>query len=145
MAVIAAWFAWNSRSSADASQVKLKFESPVSLVKVAKFANLFVAIEILETLATRLPGSAGLLIVSVFRGAVSSASTTAAANLGSHGRASPFQTAAATVVTSIVSAIANLPLMYRQPKTRPIFRRIAVATFLQFACGLIVLVSQSQL
>lgn len=146
MALIAAWFAWRSRPTADATEVELKLESPVSLLKVAKFAGLFIAIQILGTVAIRWLGGVGLLIVSIIGGAVSSASTTAAAaNLGSHGRASPLQVAMATVVTSIVSAIANLPLVYRQPGARPVFRRIITATALQLVCGIVVLVSQRRL
>ncbi len=146
MSIVAGWFARRSHSTADTSDIKLKLESPVALAKVAKFAGLFILIQILGTAATRWLGNAGLLIVSVVGGAASSASTTAAAaNLSSHGHVSPSQAAAATVVTSIVSAMANLPLIYRQPKARPVFRRIMTATVLQLACGLIVLVSEGRL
>jgi uncharacterized membrane protein (DUF4010 family) len=146
MSIVAGWFAWRSHSDADASEITLKLESPVSLAKVAKFAGLFIVIQVLGTAATKWLGNAGLLIVSLVGGAVSSASTTAAAaNLNSHGHISASQAAAATVVTSIVSAMANLPLIYRQPKARPVFRRIMTATVLQLTCGLLVLVSQSRL
>jgi uncharacterized membrane protein (DUF4010 family) len=146
MSIVAGWFAWRCHPTADTSDIKLKLESPVALAKVAKFAGLFILIQILGTVATRWLGNAGLLIVSVVGGAASSASTTAAAaNLSSYGHVSAFQAAAATVVTSIVSAMANLPLIYRQPKARPVFRRIMTATVLQLACGLIVLVSEGRL
>jgi uncharacterized membrane protein (DUF4010 family) len=136
MSLIAAWFAWRGRSGGDASEVRLELESPVSLGKVLRFGGLFVVIQILGTAATRWLGGAGLLLVSILGGAVSSASTTAAAaNLSAHGHVSPSQAAIATIATSIVSTMVNLPLVYRQRQARPIFRRLLSATAFQLVGG----------
>jgi uncharacterized membrane protein (DUF4010 family) len=143
MSVIAGWFAWRGRSTGDASEVKLELESPVSLGKVLRFSGLFITVQVIGTAATRWLGNAGLLLVSILGGAVSSASTTAAAaNLSAHGRVSPSQAAIATVVTSIVSTIMNLPLVYRQPMARPVFRRVLSATILQLIVGTAAILSQ---
>jgi len=142
MSLIAGWFAWRGRSAAEASDVSLAMESPVSLGKVLRFGALFVAIQIAGTAATRWLGGTGLLIVSIVGGAVSSASTTAAAaNLSGHGHASPFQAAIATVVASIVSTLMNLPLVYRQAKARTIFPRVLWATLLQMLAGVTALIA----
>jgi uncharacterized membrane protein (DUF4010 family) len=143
MSLIAGWFAWQGRSAEDTSDVKLDLESPVSLGKVLRFGGLFIVIQIVGTAATRWLGSAGLLLVSILGGAVSSASTTAAAaNLSAHGHVSPSQAALATVATSIVSTMMNLPLVYRQPRARLVFRKLLGATALQLFGGIGMLLSQ---
>lgn len=144
MSFIAAWFAWRGRAVGYPSTVKLALESPVSLRKVLNFASLFVGIQILGTAATRWLGNAGLLIVSILGGAVSSASTTAAAaNLTAHGHASASQAAIATVATSIISTMMNLPLIYRQPQARPAYRKILLATMLQLLGGAATILAQT--
>jgi uncharacterized membrane protein (DUF4010 family) len=143
MSLVAGWFAWQRRTTDQASDVTLKLESPVSLGKVLRFGGLFVAIQIFGTAATRWLGNAGLLLVSILGGAVSSASTTAAAaNLSAHGHISPSQAAIATVATSIVSTMVNLPVVYRQAAARPIFRKLLWATLLQLVCGVATVLAQ---
>jgi uncharacterized membrane protein (DUF4010 family) len=143
MSLVAGWFAWQGRSTGNVPEVELALESPVSLGKVLRFGILFLAIQVLGTIATRWLGNAGLLLISIFGGAVSSASTTAAAaNLSAHGHISPSQAAIATVATSIVSTMVNLPLVYRQPSSRPVFRRVLSATALQLAGGIATVFSQ---
>jgi uncharacterized membrane protein (DUF4010 family) len=143
MSLVAGWFAWQRRTTDQASDVTLKLESPVSLGKVLRFGGLFVAIQIFGTAATRWLGNAGLLLVSVLGGAVSSASTTAAAaNLSAHEHISPSQAAIATVATSIVSTMVNLPVVYRQAAARPIFRKLLWATLLQLVCGVATVLAQ---
>ncbi len=143
MSLIAGWFAWRGRSATDATNVNLALDSPVSLGKVLRFGSLFIAIQVLGTAATRWLGNAGLLIVSLLGGAVSSASTTAAAaNLTAHGHATAIQAAIATVAASIVSTLMNLPLLYRQRSARPIYRKVLLATTLQVIGGVAVVLVQ---
>ncbi|HEY9137039.1 MAG TPA: hypothetical protein VIM67_02130, partial [Terriglobus sp.] len=103
-------------------------------------------IQIFGTLATRWLGSGGLLVVSLIGGAVSSASSTAAAaNLVSHGDATIAQGAMAAVVTSMVSAAANLPLLFRQTAARSIVRSITFWTALEIGVGIALLLLEIHL
>jgi len=88
----------------------------------------------------RFLGKYGFLIVSVFGGLVSSASTTAAAaNLSMHGRLSPPAAAVAAVLTSVASALVNLPVLYRQTRQKEETRTLSVLCFLLVLIGLGVL------
>jgi uncharacterized membrane protein (DUF4010 family) len=72
---------------------------------------------------------------------VSSASTTAsAALLASHGEVSPQTAGVAVVLTSISSALINLPLVYGQTKHKALTRRLAVISFAVVLLGLAVMI-----
>lgn len=144
MSLIAGSFVLRGHALAHREEVRLALDSPVSLGKVIQFGGLFLLIQIAGTLATRWLGHTGLLLVSITGGMVSSASTTAAAaNLSAHGQVSAVDAATATIATSIVSTLVNLPLVYRQPKARPSFRSIGIATVLQMIGGVAVLLGQT--
>ena len=144
-AVVGAFVWYRHKPSDEERPIDLRLSSPVSLGKVFRFGGLFLLIEIFGTVASRWLGNAGLLIVSLVGGTVSSASTTAAAaNLVAHGRATAVQAGVATVLTSIVSTTMNLPILYKQSAAKPIAREISVATGLQIAAGLAVLVLQAE-
>lgn len=120
--------------------------SPVSIEKVLKFAALFLIIQIAGTLAQRHLGGSGLQIVSVIGGLVSSASTTAAAaDLAFHGKAGPLQVAMAVVLTSIASAVVDLPIIHRESKANGAFPRLVAATVLQIVAGAAALVFEAHL
>jgi uncharacterized membrane protein (DUF4010 family) len=144
MSAIAGFYAWCGRSAEDSSHITLTLGSPVSLGKVLRFACLFAVIQILGAAASRWLGGAGLLIISIIGGTVSSASTTAAAaQLAAHGSVSPQQAAIATVATSIVSTMVNLPLIYRNTRLKPIFAKLTWASIVQFFGGLATILGQS--
>jgi uncharacterized membrane protein (DUF4010 family) len=87
MAAGAIYFAWRRRDRTLRPAGELPLSSPVSLRKVLSFGMLFLFIAAIGTVGARFLGKYGFLIVSVFGGLVSSASTTAAAaNLSMHGR-----------------------------------------------------------
>ena len=91
-------------------------------------------------MGARFLGKYGFLIVSVFGGLVGSASTTAAAaNLSMHGRLSPPAAAVAAVLTSVASALVNLPVLYRQTRQKEETRTLSVLCFLLVLIGLGVL------
>jgi uncharacterized membrane protein (DUF4010 family) len=145
MTLVAAWFAFRRREAdAEPQDLELNLSSPVSFKKVSTFGLLFLAIQIVGTLAVRWLGNSGVLLVSVIGGTVSSASTTAAAaNLMSHGGISPIQAGTATVLTSITSTAMNLPIVRRRLKEKALVRQIILATSLQAAVGIIGLVCQA--
>jgi len=145
MTLVAAWFAFRRREAdAEPQDLELNLSSPVSFKKVSTFGLLFLAIQIVGTLAVRWLGNSGVLLVSVIGGTVSSASTTAAAaNLMSHGGISPIQAGTATVLTSITSTAMNLPIVRRRLKEKALVRQIILATSLQAAVGIIGLLCQA--
>lgn len=140
MAGMSALLAWrrNGSSASHEPSPPLRLSSPVSLVRIIKFAILFVLLSAIGTLAERYLGSAGFLAVSIAGGLVSSASTTAtAASLAAVGKIDPLTASVATVLTSVSSAIVNMPLVYQQTRQRTLTRRLAVATAVVVGFGLV--------
>jgi uncharacterized membrane protein (DUF4010 family) len=130
------WWGWRSDKLIGGS---LKLSSPLSLVRVMKFAVLFVLLSSAGALGQRYFGDAGFLVFSILGGLVSSASTTAtAAALTANGSVSPTIGAAAAVITSVVSALVTLPVVYRlNPRTA--LGGLIAASALMTVIGLIVL------
>lgn len=147
MSLVAGFFVWRKRlPSDDERAMELHLGSPVAVGKVLRFGSVFLLIQALGTIATRWMGNAGLLVVSILGGTVSSASTTAAAaNLVTHGHASPVQAGVATVATSIMSTTVNLPVLRRVAAARPILGETALATALQVVVGVAALLVQAHL
>ncbi len=147
MTLVAGYFvSRRHRPNDEERSIELKLSSPISLGKVMSFGGLFLLIQVFGTAAARWMGNSGLLVVSAVGGMVSSASTTAAAaNLVAHGKTSPVEAGMATVITSIVSTVMNLPILRRQPAARPVYGEIVVATVLQVVAGVAAMVAQSWL
>lgn len=122
---------------------ELKLSSPISLKRLLAFGALFLAIEAAGTLAERYLGRFGLYGTSLIGGCFSSASTTAAAaNLAARGQVSPAIAGIAAVLTSMVSALSNLPLVFRVPAGRRARGRLFASTLAVIGMGLAALVLQ---
>lgn len=131
---------WRQRDHGEASIPQLQMSSPVSVPYVLKFAALFVALTAIGTLAQRYLGSLGFLGLSVVGGLVSSASTTAtAATLATTGKITPETAGIAVVLTSMTSALVNLPIVYQQTRATALVRRLSVASALVVILGLVFL------
>ncbi len=118
----------------------LKLSSPVSLKRVLKFGVLFLALSCAGTIAQRLFGSAGFLVVAAIGGVISSASTVAtAAALVAAGQIDPATGGAAAVLTSVSSALINMPLVYQQTKQPHLTRNLAVISVVICLVGLVVM------
>jgi len=145
--VAAYWVHRNRRRPAEAEQgVSINVSSPVSLKKVLTFAVLFLALQIVATLGQRWIGNAGFQIVSVLGGLFSSASTTAAAaNMAMRGNVTQHQAGVAVVLTSISSALVNLPIIQRREKLRPQMRELFFSSALQVIIGIAILFLQARL
>jgi uncharacterized membrane protein (DUF4010 family) len=103
---------------------------------------LFVAIAVVGTLAHRAFGNVGFLVASGISGIASSASAAAAAaNLSANGNITPEVAGTATVIVSMVSALTNVPLVFKG-LPRPLTFRIASSTALQVVVGGCVLAAQ---
>jgi uncharacterized membrane protein (DUF4010 family) len=147
MGIVAGYWIYRDRHEAERVErnLSLNLGSPVSIKKVLSFALLFLALQIVATLGQRLIGNAGFQIVSVLGGLFSSASTTAAAaSMAMHGKVTAAQAGFAVVLTSIASALINLPIMWRQPKARPAMRTLILSSALQVAAGIGVTIFQGK-
>jgi uncharacterized membrane protein (DUF4010 family) len=143
-AVAGYWIYRDRRKAAEVHRdVSLHLGSPISLKKVSTFGLLFLALQVVATLGQRLMGNAGFQIVSVIGGFFSSASTTAAAsNMAMHGKVTPVQAGIAVVLTSIASALVNLPIVQR--KVSRASRELIISSSLQIVAGALVLFLQAR-
>lgn len=145
MALVAGFWIYRGRDrdgEADRDPV-LKLQSPVSLKRVSMFALLFLGLQVVATLGQRRLGNIGFQMVAVLGGLFSSASTTAAAaNLAMHGKVSAAQAGTAVVLTSISSALVNLPIVLRQRKIRPVLPELLVSSLLQAVVGACVVAAE---
>lgn len=128
MIATASLVVWRQKSGTSAAP-SLQIGSPLELTKVASFGLLFVFIQTAGALGQRLLGSSGIVVVSLLGGLASSASSTAAAaTLASQGHISPHEAAVCTVLTSIASMMANLPIVYRHFRNRRLILRLAMSS-----------------
>ena len=124
----------------DGTRMSLSLSSPVSMPHVLKFAAVFVALAATGTLAQRYFGTLGFLALSVAGGLVSSASTTAtAATLAAAGKITPDAAGMAAVLTSMASAVVDMPIVYRQIRDSAVFYRLAGVSVLVLVIGLSVM------
>jgi uncharacterized membrane protein (DUF4010 family) len=145
MTLVAAYWVYRDRHrAADVDQdLTIDLGSPVSLKKVASFALLFLLLQIVATVGQRWIGNAGFQIASVLGGLFSSASTTAAAaNMSMHGKVSSSQAGIAVVLTSIASALVNLPIVLRRPEAKPVMRELVLSSLLQILTGVAIALIQ---
>ncbi|MGH7934846.1 MAG: MgtC/SapB family protein [Candidatus Binataceae bacterium] len=137
MALAALGAAWMHRDRDGTRVSPLSLSSPVSMPHVLKFAALFVTIAAAGTLAQRYFGTLGFLALSVAGGLVSSASTTAtAATLAAAGEITPGAAGIAAVLTSMASAVIDMPIVYRQIRDNAVFYRLATVSALVLIVGL---------
>lgn len=146
MAIVSAIFIWSQGRRRKSHIGKLELTSPLSLSKIGKFGFLFLAISVLGEIGERYFGSSGFLVVSVFGGLVSSASTAgAAANLAIHGKISAQTAGFATVLTSMTSALSNLPVVYQQTHDWTLARRLGLISISIVVAGLLAMISGFEL
>jgi uncharacterized membrane protein (DUF4010 family) len=121
---------------------ELTLGSPISLRRVLGYGMLFIAIEVVGTLAERLFGNVGFMLANAISGVASSASATvAAANLSTSAKITPELAGTAVVIASMASAFTNVPLVFKRLSGKVLFR-IASSTALQIIVGITVLAAQ---
>jgi uncharacterized membrane protein (DUF4010 family) len=119
----------------------IQLDTPISLKKVLSFGLLFVFIEICGTLITRAFGRYGMLATGFFGGLASSASTTAAAaTMASHGQLGASVAGSVAILSSLASAIINLPIIWRTVKDKEIVRRVTLEQISIVFSGLVVII-----
>lgn len=127
MILVAGFWVWRDRVTEESVPGTVSLTSPVALDKVVRFGVLFIVIQIVGTLLTRLFGTSGMFAVAIIGGLVSSASTTAAAaTVAMHGQLSPSSAGSAAVLASLASAIINLPIVWRTTKDKTITKRLTL-------------------
>lgn len=118
----------------------LQLDTPISLKKVLSFGLLFVLIQVGGTLLTRAFGSLGMLAAGFFGGLASSASTTAAAaTMASHGQLGASAAGSVAILSSLASAVINLPIIWRTVKDRAIVKRVTLELTTIILSGLILI------
>jgi uncharacterized membrane protein (DUF4010 family) len=126
------------RGAAQESQpaAPLPLQSPFSLLSTLKFGLLFLALNVVGTIAERLLGHFGYFGVSLVGGLVSSASSVASAGeLARTGVLAAKVAGTGAVIASLASALVDLPVVARVARERPLTRRTAVALGLIVAVG----------
>ncbi len=125
MILVAGLWVWRDRVTEESAPGTVSLTSPVALDKVLRFGVLFIVIQIVGALLTRLFGTSGMFAVAIIGGLVSSASTTAAAaTMAMHGQLSPSSAGSAAVLASLASAVINLPIVWRTTKDKTITKRL---------------------
>lgn len=129
---------WTQRKHGQNGIGPLQLSSPLSLSKVFKFGFIFVVIEIIGSIGQRYFGHFGFLLVSVIGGLVSSASTAgAAATLAMHNKITMQTAGLATVLTSMASALSNLPVLHQQIRQWTVTRTLILLSFAIVAAGFV--------
>ena len=115
----------------------LALDSPISIKKVLGFGSLFILIAIGGTLLNRFFGSYGLLATGLFGGLVSSASTTAAAaTMAMHGKITASLAGNVAIISSLASAVINLPLVWRSIKDKAVIRKLTIELSVVIGIGI---------
>jgi uncharacterized membrane protein (DUF4010 family) len=128
---------WRLRPRSDPAPAELDLDSPVALGKILRFGLMFVVIQVAGTLAERFFGASGFLVVALIGGTVSSASTAAAAaHLSAHGELTPHLAATGAVLSSITSALTNIPVLQRQTRSTDLAARLTWITLGLAAIGI---------
>jgi len=119
----------------------LQLDSPISVKKVLGFGLLFILIQVGGTLLTRLFGSYGLLATGLFGGLASSASTTAAAaTMAMHGKITASLAGSVTIISSLASAIVNLPIVWKTIKDKYVVKRLTIEIMAVIIVGIAVVI-----
>lgn len=128
--------------AAEAPQIPLR--SPFSLQSALKFGFIFLALQIVGTLAQNALGHAGFYAVSIAGGFVSSASAVAsAAMLAAQGHVTPAVAGIASVLASLASAAVNLVLVARVAHDRKLNLRLGRAIGAVMICGIAGAIAQA--
>ncbi len=131
------------RPAVQASEEKpLALTSPFSLRSALKFGVIFLVLQVVGTVAQAVFGRFGFYAVSVVGGLVSSASAVAsAAMLASRDKIPAAVAGIGSVLASLASAAVNVVLVARFSRSRDLTRRMATATLVVLALGLIAAVA----
>lgn len=119
----------------------LQLSTPISLKKVLGFGLLFVLIQVGGTLLSRAFGRYGMLATGFFGGLASSASTTAAAaTMASHGQLGVSVAGDMAIISSVASAVINLPIIWKTVSDRAVVRRVTWELATIVLSGLVMIV-----
>jgi uncharacterized membrane protein (DUF4010 family) len=125
-----------SRTRDQMPKKEFPLPSPVSLKSIMLFGLIFLAITVGGTIANRLIGQTGYVIVGFIGGLISSASTTAAAaSAFAKGQTTSNITALAVTLASIASVLVNLPIVFRKAPDASVSRQLSIHTAIIIGIG----------
>lgn len=128
---------WLQHPRSDVEPAELELDSPVEPLKILKFGLLFLAIQVAGELAQRYLGGTGFIVVSLIGGAVSSASTVAAAaHLSATHELTPQLAATGAVLSSITSALFNIPVLQRATRRNDLVSRLTLISMIIAVVGI---------
>jgi uncharacterized membrane protein (DUF4010 family) len=142
MSAVAGLWIWNDYIKGrkvfnNAEFILPQLDSPISVKKVFGFGALFVAIQIGGTLLTKLIGDYGIIATGIVGGFASSASTTAAAaTMASHGKITASLAGSVAVISSLASAVVNLPIIWKTIADKVIVKKITVEVITVLLAGI---------
>lgn len=142
MSLIAGLWIWrdyltDKRLVSSQEKINLQLDSPIAVKKVLWFGFLFLLIQVSGTLLTKVFGSSGILATGVIGGFVSSASTTAAAaTMASHGKITASVAGSVAILSSLASAVVNLPIVWRTISDKSVVRKITIETVTVMIAGI---------
>lgn len=114
----------------------LRLESPFSLPSALKYGLLFVALEVVGTMAQAALGPYGFYGVSLVGGLVSSASAVASATtLAAHGAVTAEVAGRGALLASLASAAVNILIVARLSTSPVLVRRLALALMVVLVLG----------
>lgn len=124
----------------------LSMQSPFALKSALKFGLLFLALQVVGTVAQQLIGRAGFYTVSFVGGLVSSASAVAsAAMLAAQGKLTPTVAGIGAVLATVASAVINFVLCERVAREPALTRRLGRALGVVVVLGILGAVVQDRL
>jgi uncharacterized membrane protein (DUF4010 family) len=111
--------------------------SPFSLASALKLGAIFLALQVVGTLAQSWLGRGGFYGVSLIGGLISSASSVASAgSLAAAGKVAPYVAGTGAILASLASAIINVGVVHRISGSPVLNRRVTLATLLVVAVGI---------
>ena len=127
MLLVTVLFALRGQREADrAAPPEIAIESPFSLRSAFVFGLYFAAITVFAGVADRLLGNLGFYVAAFFGGIISSSSTAAtAAHMVASERITPLVAGSAVIISSIASALAMLPVVWKGAGSPFLLRRVA--------------------
>jgi uncharacterized membrane protein (DUF4010 family) len=121
-----------------ARSLALPLKSPFSLQSTFKFGLIFLALQVVGTLAQRALGQIGFYAISIAGGLISSASSVASAgSLAARGTVLPDVAGTASVLASLTSALVGLPLVARTARDRQLPQQLRWSIGLVVALGML--------
>lgn len=148
MSCVAGIWIWRDHATLNQERIPdtntLELTSPISLKRMLWFGILFIIIQAMGILLTRIFGNYGMLATGFFGGLVSSASTTvAAATMAKHGSITAALAGSAAIISSMTSALVDLPIVWKTIHDKKIVKRFTIKLISIIIVGVLAVLSDN--